>query len=835
MLKKLGTEDLKKAAISSFTNSYFHNSYDLISASCHYDNNTLLTKNGELVQAIQIKGISMENISSQLSELRQMIRESIRTNVDTEDVSCWIHTVRRKTNLDDPQKYPNLMSQNIHDIWVKKNYWDDKFINTLYLSFVFRGLEIGTSDSSSIVKNFSGSKLIKKHEAYLEGSKQILDRIVDGVVLDLKEFASKKLGIIFKGDEVYCEIVSFYYSLLTGLESEIKISETDLSKEIGAFKYAVGSDKMEIVASDRSSSELFAGDRSMESPPKFYSVLSIKEYHEISSNIIDKLLQLPTEMVITEIIYFITPQEAKEKVQRQKYIAEVSGDTELLETKAIDMFLESENKYKLPYCNQQISLGIFGHDLDRLDHNTHIVSFQLSKLGLVHVREDIKIENYFWAQVPGNFKFVRRLSAMPVETIASFASLHNFPVGLNNNPWGRAVTILRTEKGTPFFFNFHSKSDTGRSLVIGTAKSGKTTILNFFISESLKYDPNVLFIASTKESYVFIKGNGGKWREEPFRLDPFKIASVRSDEVIIREFIRVMSGDHLEPLLEEEKKSLELLTNYFLNIPNDEKSMVKLSSYDFAGVGGEGLKAKMADYLIGGQYYEYFHDDGKWETEVTKILTIDFHQFTDDSYNKVHYPKEDRMLPEYYKKYKKFASFREIFATTNVLKYADYFGDKTKQIIKIENFNTVCSTLFSINYYRSYFDRVCRENIIYLNSLQYSDQSTFFRSELWQLMHELFETKIYLSAEAVDREWQNRLMLTDKEYDIIKSMLVSSRLFLVKQDGRSATCELSLGGFQGILRLLLSDRRIVEKCNEIMAIHGEDPKNWLIEFYDSIR
>ena len=199
----------------------------------------------------------------------------------------------------------------------------------------------------------------------LERSRQILDRIVDRVVLDLKEFASKKLGIIFKGDEAYCETVSFYYSLLTGLEREIKISETDLSKEIGAFKYAVGSDKMEIVASsdvsgelaldNGPSAELLASKGRVESLPKFYSVLSIKEYHEVSSNIIDKLLQLPTEMVITEIIYFIPPQEAKEKILRQKYIAEVSGDTELLGAKAIDRFLESENKYKLPYCNQQIS------------------------------------------------------------------------------------------------------------------------------------------------------------------------------------------------------------------------------------------------------------------------------------------------------------------------------------------------------------------------------------------------------------------------------------------------------------------------------------------------
>lgn len=42
----------------------FNNSAeDFIPIACHYDSNTLLTKNGELLQIIQINGINSENIS----------------------------------------------------------------------------------------------------------------------------------------------------------------------------------------------------------------------------------------------------------------------------------------------------------------------------------------------------------------------------------------------------------------------------------------------------------------------------------------------------------------------------------------------------------------------------------------------------------------------------------------------------------------------------------------------------------------------------------------------------------------------------------------------------
>lgn len=38
-------------------------SEDFIPIACHYDENTLLTKNGELIQIIQINGINAEHVS----------------------------------------------------------------------------------------------------------------------------------------------------------------------------------------------------------------------------------------------------------------------------------------------------------------------------------------------------------------------------------------------------------------------------------------------------------------------------------------------------------------------------------------------------------------------------------------------------------------------------------------------------------------------------------------------------------------------------------------------------------------------------------------------------
>ena len=99
-------------------------SSDFIPAACHFDKNTLITKNGELIQTIQVHGLNSENISNQLFNLRQVVREAISNAIINHKYAFWIHTIRRKANLDDPTKYNSYFCQNIHDIWKNKNYWD---------------------------------------------------------------------------------------------------------------------------------------------------------------------------------------------------------------------------------------------------------------------------------------------------------------------------------------------------------------------------------------------------------------------------------------------------------------------------------------------------------------------------------------------------------------------------------------------------------------------------------------------------------------------------------------------------------------------------------------
>ena len=120
-------QNARKVDKDLYNNSAEH----FIPIACHYDANTLLTKNGELLQTIQINGINSENISDKLFNLRDVVRSAISKNVTSKKFAFWIHTVRRKTNLDDTTPYNKLLPANIHHIWRQKNYWDDKQIQAI--------------------------------------------------------------------------------------------------------------------------------------------------------------------------------------------------------------------------------------------------------------------------------------------------------------------------------------------------------------------------------------------------------------------------------------------------------------------------------------------------------------------------------------------------------------------------------------------------------------------------------------------------------------------------------------------------------------------------------
>ena len=123
---------------------------DFIPYVCHYNKNTVLTKNGELMKVIRITGFSDESMVSELTCLRDNIRFSVENHVKDNKFAFWFHAIRRKKDVSPKGEFPDYMSNKINDAWVRKNKWSKQYVNEFYITVIAEGLD--TSIINLIIK-----------------------------------------------------------------------------------------------------------------------------------------------------------------------------------------------------------------------------------------------------------------------------------------------------------------------------------------------------------------------------------------------------------------------------------------------------------------------------------------------------------------------------------------------------------------------------------------------------------------------------------------------------------------------------------------------------------
>ncbi len=741
---------------------YNDSSEDFIPIACHFNENTLITKNGELLQTIQINGINSEKISNNLFNLRMMVRKSISESIDSGKYAFWIHTIRRKADLDDTADYYSFLSANIHDIWRRKNYWHDKFVNRLYITVVHDAPELKLKNFNSLVNSLSSKIITNFEEKFFEKAAQDLAKNVDSLLQGLSEYGAHRLGIRIEGEECYSDMMFLYRRIMQLNENDCLMPISDISQALASHQYAVGSDKIEVIGDDGK---------------KFAALMSIKEYQEVASEALDRFLQIPVEMVATEVFYFVDKKEVMPVYENQNYILGVSKDNELRKMKGLDKIFDVQSNADR-FCYQQISFMVIGEDLKMLDKQVNQASEALSKIGIVHVREDVNLEKTFWAQLPANFSFLARMKPTIVDNTAALASLHNFPTGNQFNPWGRAVTLLRTERGTPYFMNFHDKYEKGTTCIFGDKKSGRTTLLNFLLSEADKYMPTILYIADDMDSGLYIKARGGRWfQRDKNIINPLLCSDTSGNRQYLLEFFKIIAKHYFDPLKEVELNSLKLLCDIVFQTPMEQR---KLSAIIAIIKDQQSLITRLNGYLEGGLYYEVFEQKEPLKFSQGQITALNLQNFDDVEYTKNHFPKEKKLIEqfEYDLNSRRAVKAAIVLAAQNMMQNV---GSGPK-IFAIDNF----AELVNLKYYQHLVTYMTEEmsliNGVSVFTVNTQTLSLLEKEKISQHWIRNIATSFIFPSEVSVVGLDKVLGLESAELRKLSAMTVSSRMFLIRQD-----------------------------------------------------
>ena len=548
---------MAKNIISNSENVVWYPESDFIPYACYIDKQTILTKNGCLLMTFKIPSFVSNKSKSDLFTIRESLRKILVEQFKNQDMSFYFNTVRKKDDIIPSGKYDNMFCETIDKMWNKQNNWYDQFVNEIYITVTLSlNIEDNIFSPVFILQSLTQLGLKAVYTKEIERCHKILKKFSYLVLEKMMEYDLKILSIIENKDGTYYSEHMRFFSLLINLEKQdFPLSFDDISDIIRTKKIIYGSDVIEV---NNDIDKIFA------------SIFTIKFYNDLTLTELDKILQLPMELVITETATFVDSKYATSLFESQRETITISEDEDLPFLSGLNDF-NADNKGKdTDFCLSQLSIMIINKN--RADLSNDIKEFYktLDDIGVVAVRENVFLPTIFWSQLPGNYRYLKRLHIVPKSKLASYVSLFNFPTGrLKDNYWGNAITIIPTALDTPYFFNFHYQ-DNGNTLIVGPKNTGKTTMINFLLSQTTKIKPKILYIDTMRSSEVFINAIGGKYyrispnipNNEQFKINPFLLEDLKDSKRFLVNFIIDLVDFQDDGFIEMGKTLTQLKSEY---------------------------------------------------------------------------------------------------------------------------------------------------------------------------------------------------------------------------------------------------------------------------------
>ncbi len=757
---------------------------DFIPYACHYYEETILTKQGELLKIIKLEDYSS---ADNYSDLRTEIRKSISKNIDSLYFTVWIHTARKRNKLSLKWNKTGDFSDKLHSTWLNK-LTDSKlqYINELYIVVLFSDFGEHTNNS------FFLSRIKNQHKLSLQENHRELQRVTNLIQSDLEPFGAKKLGLRFSECKMYSEMMEFLHYIVTLTRKDYPICERDLSQHVENLKVAFGFNTFQTT---------------FENQQKFGSIFCIKEYREIPLENIDRCLQLDSEFIITEIIIFTSNNKAVKEFKKQINMLQVSEDSILLQNPEIKEIIELEKTSAIDFCQQKIIFTIFADDRKRLAENISDLSAVMSLVGLMMFRADLHMKDHFWAQLPGNFTFVTQPKNILKKYACSFAMLHDFRSGtLKGGRWKEAVTVFFSKKGCPYFFNFHGKKNNGHTTILGAPNSGRTSLINFLLSESRKFDPRIVILDNTGKSIIFTKAVSGKYyiidpkyKNKSLKFNPLNIEGSASNRNMLVELIKRMVADTNSVDVEEKIKKI---VDSIFAIPRESRSISQISEVLLL------LGGKISKWCNDGEFAYLFQDgdesDIDWEMRTISLNTANLTK-----------RKECMSVILYYFLY----SF-------------EAKCDGSPAILVLDEAWEISNIFPTEKEFDNWMHRMTKLNVVVILSTE--NLNLAFASKFTQYLDKHVDTRILMPNVNANRLYMKAFSLSKEELNIILQTPTQEGLFLIKQYKGLVTLNLDLKDMQEI-HILSANKDTIKYMYEAIKEKGEEVSKWLPVFYEKCK
>jgi len=760
---------------------------------CHWDDQTVLTKNGELAQVIRIDGFSAETVEPDEIDLKKTLRNALFKSIAGRDYAIWFHIVRHRRSSYPKGDFNPGFAHNVNERWRQKNEAHARYENKLYISLVRRGEGVMMGGFQNIFRSLSHKIDKERRSVFLHKACRELTETTRRIEAALADYGPRVLTTRRTPAGQASEPLEFFSQLINLEERTVLKPVRDVSRYLSAKRLFFGHRAMECRGSTRS---------------RLAAMVSIKEYgQETAPGMMDGFFCLPVEFVMTQSFVFSHRQEAISAMKKQQRLMVQTEDVASSQISEIDQALDEAMSGTIGFGEHHLTVQPIASSLPELDDAVALIEAELINVGLVAVREDLNLEPAFWAQLPGNFEYIARRSVISTANFAGFMSLHNFPIGKSDhNHWGPAVTVFETTSGTPYFFNFH-RADVGHTMVIGPTGTGKTMLINFLTAQAQKFKGRLFFFDKDRGAEIFLRALGGTYAVlgggQDSGFNPLQLADTPDNRAFLNEWLRSLVSPDGELTSQELTTIAEAVKNTFKLAAADRT--LELISPFFGTASPGSLGSRLALWHSSGPHRHVFGGTEDKLALSKAVIGFDMGQVL----------REPQILgPVLLYLFHRIQLVLDGTPTLLVLDEAWALLDNPIFAAKIKDW---LKTLRKLN------------AVVVFATQSVEDASTSLISDT---LVQQSATHIFFPNAKATEAYRQVFKLSERELDLIRELDPSSRCFLIKHDRDSVIAKLDLGGMKDITSVLSGRAETVARLDRIREETGDDPQNWLSKYME---
>jgi len=766
----------------------------------HIDERTISTREGYLVQFIELEGLDFETLDQADINSLTNSRNTLWKTVADSAISISYHILRDKITVDTENSPYQGFAKDLNDEWLQQLSSKQLYQNKHYLSITLRPRS-GTAGIAEAIKRIA-FKSIDKEAARNETLQNIkaLNEVSAQVRTSLKRYNPKPL-LAYKDSKgiLKSEALEFLYTLINQDTQSLNLPKASLASYLPAKRFFFGRDALEIRGA--SNDDVTYG-----------AMVSVKEYApKTFPGMMDHLLRSTNEMVISQHFSFIERPKALNTLKTVIRQMDMADDAAIsLQEDLIDAMDDAESR-RIVFGEHQLSILVKGENVKGLDKGVTDIMGQLRDLGMVAAREDLYLEACYWSQLPANLSYQARTAMISSQNFAGFASFHNFPTGKKTgNHWGEYVSMLETTSGAPYYFNFHHH-DLGNFNLFGPSGSGKTVLLLFLLAQAQKFKPKSVFFDKDRGAEIFIRAMGGQYAIiEPGIASGFNPLVCEGSEAE-RAFLRDWLGQLLRPiggrdLSASERSIIARAIEHNFDAPPAHRRLRYLAEL-FKGherAGADSLQARLAPWHSGGEHAWLFDNEHDLLSLDSQLTGFDLTSILDNPTCRT-------------------PALMYMFQRVNKL----FNGDKVILFID-EGWKALDDPAFE-HKIKDWLKTIRKQNgIIGFGSQSVSDAAN---SRIADSLIEQCATQIFMPNNKANEKDYAKFGISQKEFEIIKTTDKASHEFLIKHGQHSVVAKLDLSSMDSAIAVLSGTTDTVRLASKIRETAGEQPDLWLPAFH----